>query len=42
MTNLIEGTPVIIGCGDVIASSLGSGGIKIIKKLQLLEQLVII
>ena len=28
MTMLIKGTPVIIGCGDVIASVLGSGGIK--------------
>ena len=32
LTNLKEGTPVIIGCGDVIASTLGAGGINHNKK----------
>ena len=36
MTNLIEGTPVIIGCGDVIASTLGSSGIKNNQKITII------
>ena len=33
---LKEGTPVIIGCGDVIASSLGSSGIKSNQKISII------
>ncbi len=36
MTMLIKGTPVIIGCGDVIASVLGSGGIKNNQKISII------
>ena len=35
MTSLKEGTPVIIGCGDVIASTLGAGGINHNKKISI-------
>ena len=31
-----EGTPVIIGCGDVIASTLGAGGINHNKKISII------
>ena len=36
ITSLKEGTPVIIGCGDVIASILGSGGINNNKKISII------
>ena len=36
LTNLKEGTPVIIGCGDVIASTLGAGGINHNKKISII------
>ena len=36
ITSLKKGTPVIIGCGDVIASSLGSGGIKKNQKITII------
>ena len=36
MTSLKEGTPVIIGCGDVIASTLGAGGINHNKKISII------
>ena len=36
LTNLKEGTPVIIGCGDVIASTLGAGGINHRKKISII------
>ncbi len=36
ITKLIKGTPVIIGCGDVIASTLGSGGIKNNQKISII------
>ncbi len=36
LTGLKEGTPVIIGCGDVIASSLGSSGININQKITII------
>ncbi len=36
ITKLRKGTPVIIGCGDVIASSLGSGGINKNQKVSII------
>ncbi len=36
LTNLKEGTPVIVGCGDVIASTLGSGGINKNQKISII------
>ena len=36
LTNLRVGTPVIIGCGDVIASILGAGGINHNKKISII------
>ncbi len=36
LTSLKEGTPIIIGCGDVIASSLGSGGISKNQKISII------
>ncbi len=36
LTSLKVGTPVILGCGDVIASSLGSGGINKNQKLSII------
>ncbi len=36
LTNLKVGTPVIIGCGDVIASTLGAGGISHNKKISII------
>ena len=36
LTMLKEGTPVIIGCGDVIASILGSGGINKNQKISII------
>ena len=36
LTLLKEKTPVIIGCGDVIASTLGSGGIKKNQKISII------
>ena len=36
ITKLKKGTPVIIGCGDVIASTLGSGGIKNNQKISII------
>ena len=35
-TILQEGTPVIIGCGDVVASTLGSGGINKNQKISII------
>ena len=42
LTLLKEGTPVIIGCGDVIATTLGSSGIRNNQKYQLLALLAIL
>ena len=36
LTNLKIGTPVIVGCGDVIASILGAGGISHNKKISII------
>ena len=36
ITGISEGTPVIIGCGDVIASVIGSGGIRKNQKITII------